>query len=149
MKLTCLVVFLLFVAASLTAATPNVVPLAGGSQVSLSGSNLGNGNDIDEVRVGNTVATIVSQTASGVVIVAPAATAEGAVAVTVRSVSHGTTTLQNALTYRTFFHCSRTQTLILTCARCRCKRHRLCHAHICTSRGQHCYHHSRHGAGLR
>lgn len=84
-----------------TQVIPNTVALSGGTQVTLNGSDLGNGTDITEVRINTIVATIVSQTASSVVVVAPAAAAAGTVRVTVRSVSHGVAALENALTYRT------------------------------------------------
>ena len=68
--------------------TPSNGPLAGGNDVTISGVNLGNGNDIIAVTLAGAVAAIRSQSAQSVVVTAgrPAAAGLGMVIVTSNSV---------------------------------------------------------------
>lgn len=86
-----------------SASGPAIVPSSGswtgGYEVSISGSNLGNGGDITNVTLCGTSATIVSQTAERVWITAGVALSVGPGDVRVYSVSFGETVKSNAFTY--------------------------------------------------
>ncbi|NCC53154.1 MAG: choice-of-anchor D domain-containing protein, partial [Spartobacteria bacterium] len=71
----------------------------GGYPVSISGVNLGNGSDITNVTLCGASATIQSQTATRVWVMAGLATASGPGDVVVQSTSYGTTVGNNLFTY--------------------------------------------------
>eukprot|EP00698_Gefionella_okellyi_P023006 TRINITY_DN7726_c0_g4_i2.p1 TRINITY_DN7726_c0_g4~~TRINITY_DN7726_c0_g4_i2.p1 ORF type:complete len:2909 (-),score=734.11 TRINITY_DN7726_c0_g4_i2:52-8727(-) len=76
----------------LSALTPfSEGPVAGGMKTNITGSGLGNGIDITQVLFGSTLATIVDQTASAVMVTTPPFIPAN-VTVTVSSVSRGTVT---------------------------------------------------------
>lgn len=81
--------------------SPESGPVAGGYEVVISGANLGHGGDITNVTlVGTSVADIVSQSSTQIVVVAGQAAAAGLGDVRVFSTSFGETVKSNAFTYR-------------------------------------------------
>jgi len=85
------------------ATNPGVAPLSGswtgGYEVVILGYNLGNGTDITSVTLGGVAASIQSQNATQVVVVAGAAAVAGQGDVVVQSTSYGTTVKSNAFEY--------------------------------------------------
>ncbi|MCP4213957.1 MAG: hypothetical protein GY765_04830, partial [bacterium] len=80
--------------------SPSFGPTAGGTTVTISGSNLGNGTDITSVTLCGTAASILSQTVDAVTVLSGAATA-GTGDVVITSTSIGTTTLAGGYSYNT------------------------------------------------
>lgn len=79
--------------------TPASGVRTGGYAVTIAGTRIGSGNDITAVLFGTLTATITSQTASQVIVTVPAAAADGAVTITVRSTSQGDISLANGFSY--------------------------------------------------
>ena len=87
------------IAGTITSVYPNVGPNAGTFQVTISGTFLGNGSDIESVQLAGVLATsIVSQTSSEVIVVAGTSIG-GAGDVLVNSTTQGVTSLANGFTY--------------------------------------------------
>eukprot|EP00698_Gefionella_okellyi_P007192 TRINITY_DN1746_c0_g3_i1.p1 TRINITY_DN1746_c0_g3~~TRINITY_DN1746_c0_g3_i1.p1 ORF type:complete len:3456 (-),score=1009.01 TRINITY_DN1746_c0_g3_i1:120-9059(-) len=78
-------------AGTIASTVPVTGPLAGGNAVTITGSNLGNGTDISQVRLAGVLATIVAQTASTVTVTAVVTGSSTSAAVTVISRGYGTT----------------------------------------------------------
>eukprot|EP00698_Gefionella_okellyi_P015557 TRINITY_DN4392_c0_g3_i2.p1 TRINITY_DN4392_c0_g3~~TRINITY_DN4392_c0_g3_i2.p1 ORF type:complete len:4249 (-),score=1037.24 TRINITY_DN4392_c0_g3_i2:134-12388(-) len=85
-----------YVAGSVTSVIPTNGALAGGTRVTLIGSNLGSGSDIASVLFGGLSASLVSQTASSVIVTTPAGAGPGLVTVVINSGSFGSTSSTNA-----------------------------------------------------
>ena len=79
--------------------SPSSGPLLGGFTVTILGTNIGNGNDIVEVMLAGVRATIVSQTATEVVVTAGRADVPLRGNVVVRSTSRGATSAVNSFSY--------------------------------------------------
>eukprot|EP00698_Gefionella_okellyi_P016627 TRINITY_DN4765_c0_g1_i8.p1 TRINITY_DN4765_c0_g1~~TRINITY_DN4765_c0_g1_i8.p1 ORF type:complete len:2726 (-),score=573.81 TRINITY_DN4765_c0_g1_i8:194-8371(-) len=82
----------------ITLLSPNNGRISGGNVVVIGGNGIGSGSDITSVTFNGLTATIQSQTATSVTILAPAQPA-GTVAVLVRSTLFDAATLANAYTY--------------------------------------------------
>jgi len=91
--------WVLCVAGVISSVTPEVSPLTGNIQVTISGSNLGSGADITSVTLVGRAAQILSQNATAVVVRVAAAQSEATGAVLVNSASLGVTTRDNAFAY--------------------------------------------------
>jgi hypothetical protein len=79
--------------------SPSVGPQAGGTTVTINGSNLGN-HDVTSVTLGGVAASIITDNSPTQIVVSTgAAAAPGTGAVVVVSTSYGTTTATNAFTY--------------------------------------------------
>jgi hypothetical protein len=78
--------------------SPNTGLVWGGTEVMISGSNLGNGTDITNVTLCGVTATMISQTTNSVTVISGPGTA-GVGDVTVQSTSYGTTTKVNGFEY--------------------------------------------------
>ncbi len=79
--------------------TPSTGPSAGGTVVTITGENLGDGSDVVQVTLCGATATIVSQSATQVVATAGPALVEGLGDVRVFSTSFGESVAANAFTY--------------------------------------------------
>eukprot|EP00698_Gefionella_okellyi_P011631 TRINITY_DN3077_c0_g1_i1.p1 TRINITY_DN3077_c0_g1~~TRINITY_DN3077_c0_g1_i1.p1 ORF type:complete len:2771 (+),score=647.15 TRINITY_DN3077_c0_g1_i1:106-8418(+) len=87
-------------AGTLSSVTPNNVPVAGGSTVTvLASSQIGDGSDITAVTLCGSSATVGAQTTSSVTVVAAAGSAASGCAVVVTSYHFGVATLPTAFTY--------------------------------------------------
>ena len=80
---------------------PSSGPLSGGTMVTITGSNLGNGSDITNVTIcGVTASSIISQSATQVVVrTGSTGVPVSAGVITVYSANYGVTTVSNAFTY--------------------------------------------------